>query len=237
MAVERVKTGIPGLDPLIGGGFLRGSVNLISGGAGAGKTIFSLQYLWNGLTKFNEPGLYVSTEEDPDDLRNDALALGWDFSKYEKAGAFAFRFHPPYDFKAFSGSLKQAITQLKAKRIVIDSTSVFGIALDDIFEARKLSFELQKLLKQLGVTGISTSEISGEGPIDVSSGAVTLSRFGVEEFVADSVILLHYGGLGGASDRMLRIIKMRRTDHKKGLFPFNISGKGITVSTKEGAYE
>lgn len=236
MAADRIKTGIPGLDPLIGGGFIPGSVNLVAGGAGAGKTILGLQYLWNGLTKFNEPGIYVSTEEDPEDLRKDAEIFGWDFSKYEKAGSFAFKYHPPYNCKTFSGNLKAAIQEIGAKRIVIDSTTVFGVALNDPFETRKLSFELSHLLKSLGVTGISTSEISGEGPIDVSSGAVTLSRFGVEEFVADSVILLHYGGLGGASDRMLRIVKMRRTNHKKGLFPFAINNKGINISEKEGAY-
>lgn len=236
MAKERVKTGIPGLDALIGGGFLRGSVNLVSGGAGAGKTIFGLQFLWNGLTKFNEPCIYISTEEEPDDLRRDALAFGWDFSKYEKAGAFAFMYYPPYHTKNFSESLKQAIQQIGAKRVVVDSASVFGVALDDPYESRKLNFELSKLLKSLNVTGISTSEISGEGPIDVSSGAVTLSRYGVEEFVADSVILLHYGGLGGASDRMLRVIKMRRTNHKKGLFPFNINKNGLNINFKESAY-
>ena len=236
MVQDRVKTGIPGLDPLIGGGFVRGSVNMVSGGAGAGKTIFGLQYLWNGLTRFNEPGIYVSTEERPEDLRKDALMFGWDFGKYEKAGAFAFLYHPPYQGKAFSSSLKQAIQEIGAKRIVVDSTSVFGVALDDPYESRKLNFELSQLLKSFGVTGVSISEVSGEGPIDVSSGAVTLSRDGVEEFVADSVILLNYGGLGGASDRMMRIIKMRRTDHKKGLFPFNIRKSGIIISTKENAY-
>ena len=159
MAADRVKTGIPGLDPLIGGGFIPGSVNLIAGGAGAGKTILGLQYLWNGL-KFGEPGIYLSTEEDPEDLRKDAEVFGWDFSKYEKSGAFAFKYHPPYNTKSLSGNLKQAIQEIGAKRIVIDSATVLGVALDDSYETRKLSFELAHLLKSLGVTGISTSEIS-----------------------------------------------------------------------------
>ncbi len=232
MVHDRVKTGIPGVDALIGGGFIRGSINMVSGGAGAGKTIFGLQYLWNGLTRFNEPGIYVSTEERPEDLRKDALMFGWDFSKYEEAGAFVFLYHPPYDSKTFSGSLKQAIQEIGAKRVVIDSTSVFGVALDDPYESRKLNFEISRLLKSFDVTGVSISEVSGEGPIDVSSGTVTLSRDGVEEFVADSVILLNYGGLGGASDRMMRIVKMRRTDHRKGLFPFNINKNGIIVKPK-----
>jgi len=228
--VARVKTGIPGFDNLANGGFLQGSFNMLSGGTGSGKTVFALQYLWNGL-KANEPSLYISTEELPEDLLKDALGFGWDFSKHIKSGKFAIKYYPPYDAKALSDSLREVIQEMGAKRVVVDSLSVFGVALSDVFEVRKLAYELAKLFKELGVTALVISETTIESG-SIESGAVKLSRFGVEEFVADSVAVLHYSGLGGPSDRMMQILKMRRTAHKPGLHTLKISNKGIHILAK-----
>ena len=228
---SRIRTGISGYDNLATGGFLDSSFNMLSGGTGSGKTIFALQYLWNGVTKFNEPSLYISTEELPEDLLKDALGFGWDFSKHIKSGKFAIKYYPPYDAKALSDSLREVIEEMGAKRVVVDSLSVFGVALSDVFEVRKLAYELSKLFKELGVTALVVSETTIESG-SIESGAVKLSRFGVEEFVADSVSILHYSGLGGPSDRMLQILKMRRTAHKPGLHTVKIGNNGISVLAK-----
>jgi len=229
----RVSTGIPGLDRLTEGGFIRGSVNLISGGAGTGKTIFAMQFLYEGVQK-GEVGLFISMEEDISDLKEDAKAFGWDFDKYEAEGKVRFVYFYPYDLSDFQTQLISEITKTKAQRVVIDSTSVFGMALEDEYEVRKQLYSFSSQLKRLKCTAIMTSEIVGEPSMN-SGGA--FSRFGVEEFVSDSVIALYYAGLGGESDRALRIIKMRRTNHKKGVIPFQIGPNGIEIFSKEQKYK
>lgn len=231
--MRRIKTGIRNYDDIIEGGFIPNSVNLVSGGAGTGKTIFGLQFLWNGLKRFLEPGLYVSFEESTDDLKSDAARFGWDFSKY--SDKFKFTYHAPYEIERFNEKLERDIKDLKAKRVVIDSTSTFGMALQDEYEVRRKLYELIRSLKKMGCVSLLTSEIVGGS--DLSEGGSKLSRFGVEEFVCDSVTVLYYAGLGGSSDRTLRVIKSRETNQKKGLFPMEITDKGIIVHSKKEAYE
>ena len=96
---DRVKTGIPGYDTVLQGGYMPRSVNLVSGGAGTGKTIFALQFIWNGAARFLEPGLYVSFEENIEELEADALNMGWDFSKYPKKVRIIY--HAPYEIENF----------------------------------------------------------------------------------------------------------------------------------------
>jgi circadian clock protein KaiC len=230
-AEQRISSGVPGLDKSMNGGFIRGSVNLLSGGAGTGKTIFAMQFLNEGIKK-GELGLFISMEEDLSDLREDARSMGWDFDRYESEGKIKFIYFYPYDLSDFQSQLISEITKTGATRVVIDSTSVFGMALEDEYEVRKQLYAFAAQLKRLKCTTILTSEIIGEPSMNSS----TLSRFGVEEFVSDSVILLYYAGLGGASDRALRIMKMRRTSHERGVIPFKITPKGIEVLSKDRNY-
>jgi len=212
---ERTPSFIPGLDKLIGGGFVKRSVNLISGGAGTGKSVFCMQFLHAGAINGGENGLYVSFEENLDDLKEDASHFGFDFDQLEEQKRVKFIFLSPYALQNFKEELSTEVSIIDAKRVVIDSTSTFGMGLDSSYEVRKELYALAKELKKLKCTTLLTSEVAGEAPIDSSSGG-GLSRFGVEEFVADSVITLHYGGLGGSNDRALRVVKMRRTNHTKG---------------------
>ncbi|MCX6709397.1 MAG: AAA family ATPase [Candidatus Woesearchaeota archaeon] len=229
----RVATGIPGFDSMIGGGFLPNSVNLLSGGTGTGKTLFAMQFLYNGAMK-GESGLFISMEEDLSDLKDDAKAMGWDFDKLEKEERVSFIYVYPYNISDFQSQLISQITDKNAKRVVIDSTSVFGMALEDEYEVRKQLYTFASQLKRLNCTTILTSEIVGDTALGSPSNS--LSRFGVEEFVSDSVIVFYYSGLGGEGDRAFRIMKMRRTDHAKGVIPFKITEKGIIVLSKENSY-
>lgn len=220
----RIKSGIKGLDPLIGGGFEEGSMILVSGGAGTGKTIFGLQFLYQGALD-GEGGLFISFEEEVNDLKRDAKVFGWNFEEFEREGRIVMKYYPPFEFKKFVDELRPIITQRQIKRLVIDSTSAFGMYLKDPYEIRRNLWSLSKMIKDLGCTTVIISEIlSGE------KGTGTFSRFGVEEFVSDAVILLHYAGIGGGYDRGMQIIKMRRTNHKRGLFPMRIRENGIEVS-------
>ena len=231
--MKRIPTGIPGFDEAIEGGFIHNSVNLVSGGTGTGKTIFCLQFLWNSISKFKEDSLYFSFEENEETLKEDASVFGWDFDSVKKAKC-TFLYTPPYSIRDFESALIDKITKTKAKRVVIDSVSSLGMALEDDFERRKSLFRLVDQLKKLNCVTLLTSEIPYDSPVS-SEGVGKLSRFGLEEFACDSVITFHYAGLGGLSDRAVRVIKMRRTKHARSPLPMEITKNGIkVVSSKKG---
>jgi len=223
MSVKRIKTGIPGLDGLIEGGLVQGSVNMITGSAGTGKTIFGAQFIWNGLQK-GETGVYISLEESPEDIKEDMKIFGWDFEKYEKKGLCKIIYHDPAQVNNLSTVMTEEISNVDANRLVIDSTSVFGLNIENPSQIRRRLFGLASALKKhTDTTAIIITEI----PEDSKA----LSRWGVEEFVVDSVLILNYLGIGEEYSRSLMIRKMRRTDHGKDIYPFEISNKGISLGT------
>jgi KaiC/GvpD/RAD55 family RecA-like ATPase len=219
--LQRVQTGIPGFDKLIEGGLLQKSTYLVSGGVGSGKTIFSMQFLYNGATKYNEPGVFLSFEEPIIDIKRDVSRFGWDIDKLEQGNKLRILHEEPYNVDKFSNIIEGAIYEIGAKRLVIDSTSVFGLALQTEHDFRMKLFELSRLLEKMGVTTLLTSEV-----VENSNG---LSRFGVEEFVVDGVVLLSYLGMGEEYSRSLVIKKMRATDHGQDVYPVEIDKDGIKV--------
>lgn len=215
----RVKTLISGFDKLCEGGLIKNSVNLVSGAAGTGKSIFAMQFLYNGIMQ-GDKGLYISFEENLEDLKRDALIFGWDFDRLERERKCRFTFMQPYELRNFEAQLLAEISKVGAKRVVIDSTSSFGMALDSDHEVRKQLFSLASILKKMDCVSLLISEIIEQDKV---------SRFGVEEFVADAVITLHYGK---NASRNLHIVKMRRTNHEQGPVPFSITKAGIEVGKK-----
>ena len=225
--VERIPTGIPGLDKLIEGGFVKNSANMITGGTGAGKTIFGLQYVWEGLQK-GEPGLYITLEESPEDLKADVRRFGWDFDKYEKSGLCEIVYFDPTQSGNLASSIMSEIQTIKAKRLVIDSTSIVGLTIESPIQLRrKLIGLINAIKKQKACTALLISEIP--------EGHNQLSRFNVEEFVADGVIVLHFIGIGGEGFGNLQIRKMRKTKHKNGWFPMEIKNNGINIGEAESS--
>jgi KaiC/GvpD/RAD55 family RecA-like ATPase len=218
----RIESGIPGLDPLIQGGFLPNSVNLITGETGTGKTLFCAQYLWYGLQK-GDTCLYISLEEDPEDVKADALQFGWDFEKFEKKGLFKIIYHDPAQVNNLGSVIIDEIKRMNVKRLAIDSTSIIGLTIESQSQIRKLLYNIIGTIKRTECTAFLTSEIP--------EGTKQLTRFGVEEFVVDSVIVLNYleYAAGGGLDRSLIIRKMRRTKHGKEVYPMDITPKGIVI--------
>jgi len=213
---QRIKTGIKGLDNLMQGGFVEDSAVLVSGKAGCGKTIFCLQYLWEGLQN-GEPGIYLTLEETADELRKDAMGFGMDFSEFEKKGTFKFiernMFENP-DIEFFD------VDKLKAKRLVIDSISIVSILIEDKAGARNRINSMLSSLKKKGVTTLLISE-GGDGS--------KYSRLGIEEYIADAVISLEFTPIGPQAGRSLFISKMRRTKHSENIHPIEIGKDGIKV--------
>jgi circadian clock protein KaiC len=218
----RIESGIPGLDTLIQGGFLPNSVNLVTGETGTGKTIFCAQYLWYGLQK-GDTCLYISLEEDPEDIKADAMQFGWDFEKFEKKGLFKIIYHDPAQVNNLGSVVMDEIKRMNVKRLAIDSTSIIGLTIESQSQIRKLLYNIIGTIKRTECTALLTSEIP--------EGTKQLTRFGVEEFVVDSVIVLNYleYAAGGGLDRSLIIRKMRRTKHGKEVYPMDITPKGIVI--------
>lgn len=218
--LERVSSGIPGLDRLVQGGFVKGSVVLVSGGAGTGKTLFCAQFISEGLQK-GEKCMFITLEEPVEDIKGDMKNFGFELEKYVEKKQLFLEFKDPFEMTDIVTPLVEKIKDHKINRVAIDSSSVLGLYFKDPFEIRKQLFKLINSLKTTGATTVLTAEIPEE--------THKLSRFGVEEFVVDAVIVLHYMGIGEGSFHSVQIRKMRRTKHEKDIYPMEITDGGIVV--------
>lgn len=228
--IQRIKSGIPGFDAITNGGLVKNSINLVTGGTGTGKTIFGLQYLFHGAKDCNEKGIYISLEESEEELKDDAREIGMNFNEVAKKVKFICL--SPYDTSDLASIfkpsvLKHEIESFKPCRIVIDSVTALVMGLENNFERKKEIYTLSRMLKEMDCTTLLLSEIPSESALSTSSGS--FSRYGVEEFLCDSVIMLHYMGIGGESDRALRVIKMRRTRHVRGPVPMALGSCGVKI--------
>ncbi len=235
--VERVPTGIHGLDEKMEGGFVKGSVNLVVGKAGTGKTQFCSSFIYAGAMR-GERGLYITTEEAVDGIKNDIKAMfGWDFDELEKQNLVRFvSIKPVFPERTTSeditmitrsyvlnviNKISVAVRELGAQRLVIDSISVLEMFIDDKYLARVALMSLTDKLRQMGVTTV----MSGEIP-ETSEG---LSGSGIIEYLVDAVIKLDFVPVSEEFKRTLTIRKMRRTNHSTLIHPFEITKEGIKI--------
>jgi KaiC/GvpD/RAD55 family RecA-like ATPase len=220
---ERISSGIPGLDKLIQGGFIKGSVNLISGPTGTGKSIFGLQYLWHGLQN-GENGVYISLEQEPIDIFGDVKDFGWNFTPYIKNKKCIMEYLPIWRLEDLTISVLEKIRSINAKRFVLDTLSLVCSKLEE----EQIRSEITEFLKDLRRSGATSLLLS-----EIAEGSKGLSMFGIEEFIADGIIILHYlESVSGLSPRSLIIRKMRRTNHGTDVYPLEINKKGISLLKK-----
>jgi len=224
---ERVSVGVPGIDELIQGGLLPGSMTLVTGTTGTGKTIFSTQFIYHGA-KNNEPGVYISFEEPPENIKANAANFGINFEELEKQKKVLFVRYDPFHPQDIYDLAESNVKRISAKRVVIDSISALGLYLKEPVEIRRTIFNLVSVLRKLKVTTLMTSEV-----LPYSN---SLSRFGVEEFVSDGVVVLYYMKTDAQYARSLTIWKMRGTEHSLKLHPYRITNKGMVVYPKEEAF-
>ncbi len=240
---KRVPTGIAGFDELCGGGLLRNRTYLVSGAAGTGKTIFGLQYIYNGITKYGENGIYIATEERPEQIRENVKKFGWDFEALEEEGKLAIvdacstkigiPSHEkyvdvrPFDMRSMMDQIIAIQDEIDAKRAVVDGSTSIGFYFQDPAKIRVELLKLSTTLEVLGLTSIMTCEIVDEN---------LLSRFGVETFVTEGTILMYYKRTNNVRVRSIEIFKMRGSDHSNNIHPYEITPNGIVVHPHEEVY-
>ena len=227
--LAKVPSGIKGLDVITGGGLPKGRPSLVSGGPGCGKTLFAMEFIIRGITDYNEPGVFVAFEEKIDDLKKNFKSLGFDLddlagqkklvldhifidkTEIEETGE--------YDLEGLFIRLGALIDEVGAKRIAIDTLEAIfsGFCNEAILRS-----ELRRLflwLKDKGITAVVTGE----------RGDRTITKYGLEEYVADCVITLDHRITNQIATRRLRIIKYRGSVHGTDEYPFLISQDGISV--------
>jgi len=230
---DRCPTGIVGFDKICQGGFVRNSDNLIVGGPGSGKSTFLLQFLWNGVTRFNENGLYCSFEPDIVDTLSDAKSYGWDFSKLSAEGKIKFmRFAPQTTIEELKAELTKMIAQNNIKRICFDPISVLALSLSDQGKIRQTIFDLSSLMKRMKVTTVFVDE-SLEGDMGTANSG-DWTKTDILRFLSDSVTVFYESGVAGIGDRAVRIAKMRRTAHERKAVGMKIGDRGIEVAMDDG---
>jgi len=247
--LDRVKTGISGLDDLMEGGLPRGYCYTIVGGPGAGKTIFGLQFLHNGAIQYGENGIYITFDESPQSIRANAKRLGMDLEELEKAGKLVIIDASPIrmevgryvmktpstlgvqEFKIATvlSLLHDAKRKIDAKRAVVDSLTSLMVQYKDGFVIRKEALSLIKSLSEIaGLTSLLFSESGGEPDVGATSR--------VETFLVSGVIYLHNIKHGEERVRAVEILKMRGVNHSTKMHPFRITEKGIQVFPEERVY-
>ncbi|HEU4630363.1 MAG TPA: circadian clock protein KaiC [Gemmatimonadaceae bacterium] len=238
--VQKLPTGIPSFDVIARGGLPRNRTTLLSGTAGSGKTVFALQFLAAGIRDAGEAGVFVTFEESAADIRTNMRSFGWDLAAWEREGRFAFVDASPdpgveviesgsFDLGALLARVEHAVRKVGATRVSVDSLGAMFSQFSDQSVVRRELFRIASALKEMGVTAVLTAErVDDYGPV---------ARFGVEEFIADNVMILRNVLDDEKRRRTIEILKFRGTDHQKGEFPLTIVPDGGIVVVPLSAIE
>lgn len=234
---ERTITGIEGIDTMLRGGIPKGSTVLISGKIGTGKTIMGMQYLYNGVVDYDEPGVYVAVDERPEDLRKEAMDFGWDLKQLEKENKLIIvdvwsliAELPSTEKYSISGEMSVdnivstvigLVNSISAKRLVFDSIPALALQMD-LEVIRKTLHRLSSLLLSIDCTSFLLTEID--------EATSNISKYNIEEFLTRGVIVLDYKEISkGMFIRAVHVRKMRNVNHDLNWRPFEISSEGIIV--------
>ncbi len=227
--LAKSPTGIEGLDEITFGGLPTGRPTLVSGSAGSGKTILAMEFLIRGAVDYNEPGVFMAFEETEKDLTENLASLGYDLEKLQRQKKLAIdhvRIERDdvvetggYNLDGLFIRLGNAVDSIHARRVVLDTIEVLFSSLENRAIIRSELLRLFRWLKDRGLTVIVTGERAEH----------SLARYGLEEYVADCVIVLDHRVTDQISTRRLRIVKYRGSPHQTDEHPFLITDQGFLV--------
>lgn len=227
--VDIVPSGVPGLDELMEGGFIRGNIVTIAGDTGVGKTTLATQFLYHGAKESGEPGLYISFDEHKRMYYRNMMRFGWDLDKLEKEKKFIFIEYPPNEVEQFlaqENTIRDLIDTVGVERLVIDSVTSLELVYETDLQRRQGILKLIGKLRNWGCTALLVSEGAAE------VGSVTRARFGTE-VLSDGLIQLYYLREKGMRSRALEIVKMRGVVHECRLVQMKFAAEGIEVDHRK----
>ena len=233
MPALRQKTGISELDEVLRGGFLEGDAVMVAGSAGTGKTTLALEHLVNGVTKYHEPGLYLTFEQLPDQIYRDAANFGWDLKKLEEEGKFKVVCTSPDLLLEDDGPeqlLDETIKELRPRRMAIDSLNHLEMYLGQ-GDLRKEAYRVIRYAKTRNISPIVIWEAAQHSGHSFSVTDVGMS------FLVDCIVLLKFVEIDSSMKKALVIMKMRGSDHDKALREYAITPAGFRIGSGFSDYE
>ncbi len=233
MTMTRLSTGIPGLDEMTGGGFIKGDTVLIAGPPGTGKTTFGLQFLMKGISE-KENGVFITVEEMPSKIASDAMNFGWDLKKMEAEKKLKIYQLRSEMLQAGGAPIMQCLDVIgstKAKRVVIDPISLYSLNIGDPNELRKELYAFVNYVKENELTLLLTHEVP-----DFITRLSRISEYGLE-FIVDCIIMLQYVEIESEIKKSINVLKMRGSDHDKAIRRYQITGKGVSIESRFEGYE
>jgi circadian clock protein KaiC len=226
MDYKKVETGITKFDEMLCGGFIPGSANLLEGAPGTGKTTMGMQFIYNGIKRNDEAGLIITFEEFPQQFYHDALQLGWDLKELESQGKLKVIFTDPEtalkEISDMDGEFVSIIEDLDVKRVLVDSMTHFEYITDSKTDLREIERTFINSLKREGVTSILLREN------DTLLGPVARAGSKIP-FIVDTYILMRYVEIDSTIEKALLVLKMRGSDHHKGIKRYFCGDNGIEV--------
>lgn len=227
--LRKAPTGIEGLDQITAGGFPRGRSTLVAGGPGSGKTLLAMEFILRGVLDYDEPGVIMTFEETAEELAANVASLGYDVPALVRSGKLLIdHVHVErneieetgqYGLEGLFIRLEHAVRSIHAKRVALDTVEVLFAGLSNAAVVRSELARLFRWMKQHNLTAVITSE-TGQG---------SLTRHGLEEYVADCVLLLDHRVSEQISTRRVRVLKYRGSRHGTNEYPFLLDAGGITV--------
>lgn len=227
---EIVGSGIPGFDKLLGGGFLHGSVITLSGPTGCGKSTFAMQFLVEGILKYDEPGIYIAIEESRDSMRFHMSGYSWDLDGLEKTKNLVFLDYPVYEVDQFLdqySAIQEIINSTGARRVVVDSIMPVALYFKDPDERKKGFLRLVDNIRKWDTTTLIVSE-------DTSStiqGNLPETKYGIETFTDGWIhICSVYSPKTKERTKAIEILKMKGINHSRKMHTASITNDGFKIS-------